>query len=371
MISIKGDITVWNEDIREVKEVLIEGDDMELEGRFILTPSFVNAHTHLPMILLRGIVEARNFWDWLREIQEIESLMRRKEIRAGYTLGIYENILMGNTRIYSMYKKYWLVEDTLGTTLHLGPVSQEESDKDVISLLERFMKRKPSDVEPTLYAHSLYTIPKERFLEMRELRLPLQVHVSETKEEVLRVKEMYGDYPVRVLHRWGLLRDNTMLVHAGWITKGELDLISMEGGSLVHTPVSNHKLATHGFFPWKEALERSIPVYIGTDSPVTNDGQSIRDDIRFALLSARDRYWDAEPFHIDIIDRVFDDGWAVWEPLYPIRERGKHLINTFIFAPHLFRLKLLVKNGNILYPRKYPQLSHAFRVWERFRDRII
>ena len=88
MIRIEGPLTVWNcDNIEVVNEVVIESEsDDEIECKnCLLTHSFINAHTHLPMILLRGLVSERNFWDWLKDVQEIEKEMGKKEIEAGIT----------------------------------------------------------------------------------------------------------------------------------------------------------------------------------------------------------------------------------------------------------------------------------------------
>ncbi len=379
MILVEGPLTTWlGKNISVVKEVFLESEiDEKINCRgCLLTRSFINAHTHLPMILLRGLVSEKNFWDWLREVQALEEDLRRKEIRAGYYLGLWENILAGNTKVYSMYRNYDLVEDTLGVELHIGPISFRESDKDVFSLLERFKKRAPEGVVPALFAHSLYNLPLERLKEIAEIlkerAIEFQIHASETKEEVLEVKKRFGQYPVRVMEALGLLTPKTMLVHAGWITKSELDLVAKQSSSLVHVPASNARLAIHGFFPWKEAEERGIKVLFGTDSPASNDGQSIHHDLRLALLFAKDRYWDVEPFSWRSVSNAFDRrGFALWEPRETVIEKGEALVNTFLYAPHLFSLKFLVKNGKILYPRKTPRrVLWALKVARRFRERL-
>lgn len=370
---IEGPLTVWTDRVEIVKTVVLDGEEDNIVCKnCLLTHSFINAHTHLPMILLRGLVTEKNFWDWLEEIRMLEELMNKKDIWAGYVIGIWENVLSGNTTVYSMYRGYNLVKETFGVELHIGPLSTREADTDVFTLLERFEQKKPEGVVTTLYAHSLYLMPISRLKEIAEIPLEFQIHVAETKEEVRRVKEKFGSYPARVLHTLGLLRSNTMLVHAGWITKSELDLVSQTGSILVHVPASNYRLAIHGFFPWKEARERGTEVMFGTDSAASNDGQSILHDLRLALLTAKDRYWDASLFNFEDVRRAFDrKGFALWEPIYPIPEKGFALINTFLYSPHLFRLRLLWKNGNILFPRPLPrEVRKALRIAERFRDRV-
>jgi len=106
LIRIDGPLTIWlGETIKIVDHFEIPSEE---EARIrckgcLLTHSFVNAHTHLPMILLRGLVTEKNFWDWLEEVQRLEECMKRRDVEAGYYLGLWENILSGNTTIYSRY----------------------------------------------------------------------------------------------------------------------------------------------------------------------------------------------------------------------------------------------------------------------------
>ncbi|NPA86664.1 MAG: amidohydrolase family protein [Candidatus Diapherotrites archaeon] len=374
---VRGPLTLWlGERIEVVKEFELPGEGDLSCPNCLLTHSFINAHTHLPMAFLRGLVSEKNFWDWLREIQELEALMDDKDVEAGYYLGLWENLLAGNSTVYSMYRGYDLVRNTFGLELHIGPISFREAERDVSSLLEKFERRAPPGVVPTLFAHSLYTLPLERLREIAQILgerdIEFQIHTSETKEEVLEVKRRFGQYPVRVMEALGLITSKTMLVHAGWITKGELDIAARHGASLVHVPASNARLAIHGFFPWKEAEERGIRVLFGTDSQASNDGQSVLHDLRLALLFAKDRYWDAEPFGWRNVVGAFDrGGFALWKPNSFLTLHGKPLVNQFLYAPHLFKLRLLIKNGRLLYPRKTPpEVKKAKRRWIRFLERI-
>ncbi len=367
MISIKGPLTAWLEGkIERVEEISIESvQDGYIECRnCILTHGLFNAHTHLPMVLLRGFCDGLYLTEWLKCVEKLELEMKDREIWAGYLLGIWENLINGVTKIYNMYRKYELIEETFGVEVLAGPFSSKDVVEgiDVLSVVERWKKNAPENVTPALYLHSVYKVPQFLLRELSEVKdLPLQIHVGETKEEMLWSKKYFGNYPVRVLNNFGLLHRNTFLVHGGWTTKGELDLISKAGSSLVHVPAANMKLAVHGFFPWKEAVERRIDVYFGTDSPASNDGQDIRNDVRIALLWVRDRYWDASVLDpVKTVEGLFDrEAYVLWKTKHFVHP--KSIVNTFLFSPSSFYPVLVVKRGKIVFPRKEPSVLRKAR----------
>ncbi len=339
---------------------------MEAEDNDIVIHSFINAHTHLPLTPFRGLLEDLYFHDWLPRLIEMEGVLTERDMRHLYEAGVYENLAEGNTVIYSMYNYYWTIRDTLGTELHIGPKSFRE-EEDVETLLRKFIP--PENAVATVYMHSLYKYPLEEVVEAsllaKERGMEFQMHVGETKEEVKWIKERYGDYPVRLLSRENALHEGVMLVHCGWITKSELLHIAEAGAKMVHVPVPNMKLAIHGFFPWREAYELGIDVYIGTDSAVSNNGQSILHDLRVALLSLKDRYWDGGLNGIEMATIFDEKGWIVLSPKPYMKVNTRNLVHNLFYTPHAFTIRSVWREGEKLYPSPPPE---GFRVVEEIME---
>jgi len=115
-----------------------------------------------------------------------------------------------------------------------------------------------------------------------EENLPIQTHISENKNEIALVKELFppavlaratGDESLAKQHEstyagvydaFGLLTSRTILAHGVHLTPSELKLIADRGATISHCPCSNSSLAS-GAAPIRRLLDYGIPVGLGTD----------------------------------------------------------------------------------------------------------
>ena len=105
----KADILIENNKITQIKDSVEGKFDkiIDADGSFIL-PSFVNAHTHLAMELMRNFKDDReNLQDWLSEIWPIEAKLNDRDIYWSSKLGIAELIRSGCTTFADMYYHAW------------------------------------------------------------------------------------------------------------------------------------------------------------------------------------------------------------------------------------------------------------------------
>uniref|UniRef100_A0A4W5QPC4 Guanine deaminase n=1 Tax=Hucho hucho TaxID=62062 RepID=A0A4W5QPC4_9TELE len=96
--------------------------------------------------------------------------------------------------------------------------------------------------------------------------LHIQSHISETKEEVKLVKELFPDYDsyTDVYHRHNLLTDKTVMAHGCHLTDGELKLFRETGASIAHCPNSNISLCS-GMLDVRRVLNHKVKLGLGTD----------------------------------------------------------------------------------------------------------
>jgi 5-methylthioadenosine/S-adenosylhomocysteine deaminase len=118
-----------------------------------------------------------------------------------------------------------------------------------------------------------------------ELGLPVQIHLSETEDEVMDCVEEHGVRPAVYLDRVGLLGPGTVLAHGCWLDRAELELIAERGATVVTNPVANLKLAVGSVFPYRDARQVGVEVGLGTDGPGSNNSLDLLADAKtFALL---------------------------------------------------------------------------------------
>lgn len=97
-------------------------------------------------------------------------------------------------------------------------------------------------------------------------QLVVQTHLSEDSAEIWRVGAMYpGDaHYTGVYERFGLLGARTLLAHACHLTDPEWELIVARRSVVVHCPTANLFLKS-GMFDWTRAREHGARVGLGSD----------------------------------------------------------------------------------------------------------
>ncbi len=115
------------------------------------------------------------------------------------------------------------------------------------------------------------------------LSRPVLTHVLESRVQALTGPHFYGKSLVAYMNDVGVLRKNSVLIHGVWMSPEDLDLVAEAGSTVSHNPVSNLKLGS-GIAPLIEMLEKGIPVGFGTDNHNGNDGCSMFESVKLAVM---------------------------------------------------------------------------------------
>ncbi|MGC9227061.1 amidohydrolase [Caldivirga sp.] len=268
----------------------------------IAIPSPFNAHTHLAMVMFRGLVDGLELQDWLKIIWSMERRLTDEAVLKGFELGLIESLMNGTAGVLDMYFNPNVIDlaEKYGVRVFEGPtfIDEFEDPRLTENRLRNLVAAAQGSrlVKPVLNMHSIYANSEDTLMRISELKeelgLRLHTHVSETRWEVYRIRDRYGAYPVEVLNKFKLLDSSTILVHLGWVTNWEIELILRSQATAVHCPSSNMKLATAGFFPIRELI-RGSNVALGTDGPGTGDSLDLFKEMRLTVLLQRNNYWDA------------------------------------------------------------------------------
>ena len=288
----------------------------------VVIPGLVNSHTHAAMTLLRGYCDDAELFGWLKRIWRVEARLTPRIVYLASKLAIYEMLSSGTTAFVDMYfypEETAKAAEELGIRAALGPPIIEG-----VGELEGSVARAKSFVKdfgrsrlivPILNVHSIHACSRETLEAVaelsRELEVKVHIHVSETRREVFECKKKYGLFPVEYLDRLGVLSDRCILVHLGWVTSWEIELIREKGACVVHCPSSNTKLATAGFFPFKEMVRSGIAVGLGTDGPASNNTLDMIREMRMAVLLQRNNYWDVDVNAADAFRAATLNGGAI------------------------------------------------------------
>ncbi len=169
------------------------------------------------------------------------------------------------------------------------PDKSERACADAQRSLDQISEAGGELARPGFAPHALYSVSERslRWVAERsaELDLPIQIHLSETEDEVVNCVDEHGVRPAVHLDRCGLLGPSTILAHGCWLDREELDLIAERGATVVSNPVANLKLAVGRVFPYRDARDAGVEVGLGTDGPGSNNSLDLLSDAKtFALL---------------------------------------------------------------------------------------
>ncbi len=263
-----------------------------------IIPGLVNGHGHAAMTLLRGYGDDLPLMPWLEtRIWPAEAQLTRDDVYWGTRLACLEMIRAGTTRFWDMYWFQFEVARAVVDSGMRATVSQvflgfdgapeearPEAAPDGLDRLAEYGDR----VTPSLGPHAIYTVdePTLRFVaELATARdVPVQIHLSETEDEVRDCIAAHGCRPAEYLDRLGLLSDRTVLAHGVWFDDAELELVAARGATVVTNPASNMKLAVGRAFPYPAARAAGIAIGLGTDGAASNNSLDLFSELKLLTL---------------------------------------------------------------------------------------
>ena len=260
-----------------------EDDVLDAAGA-ILVPPLINGHTHAAMTLFRGHGDDLPLMRWLREkIWPVERQLEPEDVYWGTRLACLEMARSGTTRFWDMY---WhpqaaarAVRDAGIRATVAAPLidvqggSEALREAALVSLDELAQSQSGASdrIDVGLAPHAIYTVTEESLRWIAELAaergLPVQIHLSETEQEVTDCLAAHGIRPAHYLDRVGLLSPRTVLAHGTWLDDSELELIAARGAIVVTNPVANLKLAVGRVFPYPQRTGGGRPGGAGHRRP--------------------------------------------------------------------------------------------------------
>lgn len=310
-----------NEKIIEGADIFIEGNLINkignnlqikasevIDGNFLLmTPGFVNGHTHLGMSYFRNYADDLKLMDWLEnEIWPIENKLTADDIYWSSLLSICENIKSGVTNFCDMYYEMDRVCDAtiisgIRGTLTRGLTDNDgkgkEKLKSVRELYNNYHNKANGRIKVVPAPHAIYTCSENFLREISDLSKDLDgiinIHLSETKGEVENSLKEHGMTPISYVNSLGLLDNHVIAAHCVHITDEEISLIKDKKFYPIYNPTSNLKLAS-GFTPVEKLLKNNIIMGIGTDGDSSNNSQNLLQDMHIGAIVNKAREMDEQ-----------------------------------------------------------------------------
>lgn len=319
---ITGGVVVTCDEARTVLapgDIVIEGDRLsyvgpEYPGEYdvrlwaggkLVMPGLINAHTHSPMTLFRGLSDDVDLQVFLADrVWPREMRLTGEEAYAGAMLSGMEMLLSGVTSYVDMY---FFEEDLVRAALDVGlralvtpavlavPAWEERLGgwesrlRDVLDFADRW-NGMAGRIHIGLGPHAPYTMPLDALAEVsragREAGIPVHIHLVETAQERDAFNAQGLGSTVHALSEVGFFEADVIAAHSVWLDEGDIGIYRHHDVGVAHCPQSNAKLGA-GIAPLAAILASGVNVGLGTDGAATNNNLDLWEEVRLAPLLAK------------------------------------------------------------------------------------
>jgi 5-methylthioadenosine/S-adenosylhomocysteine deaminase len=298
-VAVSGDTIVA---VGAARSAPIAKDTIDCANRVVM-PGLINAHTHVPMTLLRGLADDLRLDVWLMGyMMPVErEFVKPDFVSLGTRLACAELIRSGVTCFADMY---YFEDAVAAAAAEVGmralctqailkfPSPDAASYEDSLALARDFIARWKGHplIVPGPAPHAPYTTTAEILRGSAELAVefdvPLHTHLAETLQEVEQSRKDHGMPVVPWVRKQGIFDAKVLAAHCVHVDDGEMRALARSTVGVAHNPTSNLKLAA-GIAPVCRMLEHGVQVGIGTDGPASNNDLDMFEEVRLAALLAK------------------------------------------------------------------------------------
>ncbi|RQD70286.1 MAG: cytosine deaminase [Tindallia sp. MSAO_Bac2] len=300
----------WEEEWEAVE--IIDASDL------VISPGFVNLHTHSPMNLLRGLAEDVNIDDWFnKEIWPYESKMNEENAYAGALAACCEMLHHGVTAFADHYmfgeqvikavQETGIRCDFAPTVFGVSPNFNKDLES-ALQLIEKHQRTNPA-LSFRLGPHAPYTCPPETLKkivdEAKGLEVGLHIHLSETEQQLKESLSTYGKTPFQMLSEAGGFELPLIIAHGLWITEKDLHFLEDQSYMAV-SPKTYLKLAMGSGKLWQ--YWDQLPLTSGTDGAASSNSLDPLEQVRYFGLMGKHITGNAEKFNMKNLWKILMRG---------------------------------------------------------------
>jgi cytosine/adenosine deaminase-related metal-dependent hydrolase len=296
----------------------VPGRAIDARDAFVI-PGFVNTHTHLFQVLLKGIGDGRPLNEWLTIVGDAILHLTPEDAYAAAILGGVEALQSGTTTIVdhmyphpdrNVYDALIRGLNAVGIRAIVGRGVADRADPsrrwgfipELVEPLDNALEHVEMLVEscggPDSRVMIAFAPPNPRCLTpvaMKELRsaseargIPVSIHLCESRMDDMVCLQEAGVGAVEYLHQHDFLWERLLAVHCCYVDEGGRRTLKGSGAGVSHNPVSNMRLG-NAIAPVREFLDAGVPVGLGTDGAASNDTQNMMETIKLAAFAQRAR----------------------------------------------------------------------------------
>lgn len=285
--------------------VVSMGPQTGMPDPYVLSPAFVNAHSHLEYRGMLGRIDEPEYVGWIRAITRMKTEQSAEEVVADCLLAAEENVACGIAYIAEHSDRPGAAAAMKAVGLD-GIVFQEvitfmEADGPEARLVRAEERRSAASAfvdQAYLNPHAPHTVDGATLGLLAGTGTPLSIHVAETVHErtfweddagplaeVYRTNSIPRPWRGRLLDylaAQGALRPGVQLVHFCDADEADIAQAAAAGVGVAHCPRSNERLQCPRA-PVREMLDAGILVGLGLDSAASSGPVDMFAEMRAAL----------------------------------------------------------------------------------------
>src|SRR5690349_9185560 len=191
----------------------------------LAVPGLTNAHTHSPMVMMRGAAEDLSIDNWFNQkIWPMEMNLTPDRVRAGARLACAEMLLAGVTTFVDHYFHADQIAQAaldLGIRADLAPTfftsTGPEARDAAFDTARQIRALGNSRVTAGLGPHAPYTVSEEDLRRTADVaqseNFRIHLHAAETMAQTTSSQTHHGATPIEILHRTGILESGALIAH--------------------------------------------------------------------------------------------------------------------------------------------------------------
>ncbi len=329
-----ADILIKNDSIIEVgpADLIAPEQSVEIDATDrLLIPGLINAHTHGPGSLGKGLGDKWSLELLLNASPWISGGFSLEDKKTAASLNAAEMVLKGCTAAYDMYFEFptpsvegmtavGQAYSDVGVKLVLAPMMADTTLYHAIpglldalpephrryvneiatsppgqhlNVCRQLLNNWPFDRErvrpalgPTIPLHCSDDFIRGCRDLANEFDIGVQMHLAESKVQAISGLKKYGKTLTAHLNELGLISPKFTGAHCIWLDDDDLKLMTDRGAKIVHNPGSNLRLGS-GIAPARQMINSKIALGIGTDGSASSDNQNMFEAMRMAAFVSR------------------------------------------------------------------------------------
>ena len=277
---------------------------------YIVSPAFVNAHSHLEYRGMLNTIQEKEYWPWIRELTRLKSLESESQVAEACRIAAFENRSTGVGWIGEHSDRPFAAPALTASRIG-GTIFQE-----IITFFERENRAEKiakigrnADLSRMAFAglvvespHAYQTVDRATLASIGANGQAFSIHVAESPYESQLtidgsgpIGDFYRQYNIDLpisgkrivptLADLGLVRPKAQFVHCCEVNDEDIELLARNGVSVAHCPRSNTRLKCAAA-PVRRMLQAGLDIGLGMDSPASGGSIDFFAEMRSASFVA-------------------------------------------------------------------------------------